>query len=139
MLELNKWFFVQLANFLILLFLLNRILFKPLLCMLTQRSDHIKGSLNSAKAMEKEKEARMQEVERRLSEARDKSKAIFEEFNKEGQKIQKQSIEIAQKETADMSRKARESLEAEVKRARESLRVEVETFSKIIVEKLVKV
>jgi len=87
--------------------------------------------------MEKEKEIRMREIERRLSEARDKAKAIFEEFNKEGQGIQKQSVEIAQKETAEMNRKARESLEAEVKRVRESLRTEVETFSKIIVEKMI--
>jgi len=87
--------------------------------------------------MEKEKEDRLHEIERKLAEARDKAKAIFEEFSKEGQGIQKQSIEIAQKETAEMNRKARESLEVEVKRARESLRAEVETFSKIIVEKMI--
>jgi len=137
MLELNKWFFVQLANFLILLFLLNRILFKPLLCRLTQRSDHIKNSLNSARAMEKEKEARMQEIEKKISDARNKAKAIFEEFTKEGQGIQKESIGVAQKEAAEMNRKARESLEAEVERVKESLRVETENFSRMIVEKLV--
>lgn len=137
MLELNKWFFVQLANFLILLFLLNRILFKPLLCRLTQRSDHIKNSLNSARAMEEEKEARMQEIEKKISDARNKAKAIFEEFTKEGQEIQKESIGVAQKEAAEMNRKARESLEAEVERVKESLRVETENFSRMIVEKLV--
>lgn len=137
MLELNKWFFVQLINFLVLLVLLNYILFKPFLRLLTRREEHVKGSLNSAKAMDKEKEARLQEIERKLAETRNKAKTIFDELNRQGLTIQKEAITISQREAAELTRKAGETLEAEVKKIKESLRGKVETFSKMIVEKMI--
>jgi F-type H+-transporting ATPase subunit b len=137
MLEINKWFFVHLINFLVLLALLNYILFKPLLCLLTRRSDHVKSSLDSAKAMDKEKETQLQAVETKLTEARNKAKIIFEELSNEGLAKQKEQVETTQKDAAEINRKAKEALEKEIKKAKESLRKEVEIFSKMIVEKMV--
>ena len=137
MLEINKWFFVHLINFLVLLALLNYILFKPLLCLLTRRSDHVKSSLDSAKAMDKEKETQLQAVETKLTEARNKAKIIFEELSNEGLAKQKEQVETTQKDAAEINRRAKETLEKEIKKAKESLRKEVEIFSKMIVEKMV--
>src|SRR4030067_1891741 len=129
MLEVNKWFFVHLINFLVLLILLNYILFKPLLCLLTRRQDHIKGSLNSAKAMDKEKEGHLEEIGKQLAGARNNARNIFEGLSSEGLEIQKGFLEAAQKEADSISTKARENLKAEVEKARESLRKDVESFS----------
>lgn len=137
MLELNKWFFVQLVNFLILIVLLNYILFRPLLRLFKERKEHIDGSLDSAKAMDKEKEALLHQIATKLSETRDKAKTIFEELRKEGLSIQKESMDTVAKQAAEINRKAREDLEAEAKKVRESLRKEVEAFSENIVEKMV--
>jgi F-type H+-transporting ATPase subunit b len=139
MLELNKWFFVQLFNFLFLLVLLYYILFKPLLCHLTKREDHIKGSLNTAKAVDKEKENLIHQIELKLSEARSKADTIFEELNKQGLAIQKESVDLAKKDATEINRKAKEDIVAEAKKARETLRRDVEALSKIIVEKMVRV
>jgi F-type H+-transporting ATPase subunit b len=136
-LELNKWFFVQLFNFLLLFILLHYILFKPLLCHLTRRDDHIKGNLNSAKALDKEKEDLLHEVELKLSGARKNANAIFEELSKEGLAIQKETVDLAKKDAEEIDRKAGEDLKVEAKKAREALRKDIETFSKIIVEKMV--
>jgi F-type H+-transporting ATPase subunit b len=137
MVELNKWFFVHVINFLVLLALLNYILFRPLLCMFTRREDHIKGSLNTAKAMDQEKEAYLREIEARFAEAREKAKTIFEELSNEGLAVQKEYVKEAQREADEILNRAKRDLEEEVKRAKESLRGEVETFSKMIVEKMV--
>ncbi len=51
MLDINKWFFVQLANFLLLLIILNIILFKPFLRLFKEREDNTKGALDSAKTI----------------------------------------------------------------------------------------
>lgn len=130
------WFFVQLVNFLALIILLNYILFKPLLRLLNEREDHIKGPLDSAKTMDQEKESLSHQIETKLSEARNKAKTIFEKLSKEGLTVQKEFVDIAKKDTEEINRKAKEDLEAEVKKARKSLRREVETFSKMIVKKM---
>jgi len=137
MIELNKWFFVQLLNFLILTILLNFIFFKPLLRLFKQREDHIKNSLNDAKIIDRRKEELLQQIETRVSEARNQAKTIFEELHREGIEIQKQILDSAKKEAEEMSNKARKELEDTVKKTRENLRREVGTFSKKIVEKMV--
>ncbi|MCK5286250.1 MAG: ATP synthase F0 subunit B [Thermodesulfovibrionia bacterium] len=137
MLELNRFFFVHLINFLVLIALLNYILFKPLLRTLTEREGLIKGSLDSAKAMDVEKENQLRELEEKLAEARDKAKTIFEGMSREGLALQKESVEKTQKDAAELTRKAREDLQREVKKTKESMKREIEVFSKMIVEKLV--
>jgi F-type H+-transporting ATPase subunit b len=137
MLELNGWFFVHLINFLVLIALLNYILFKPLLRTLSVREDHIKGSLNSAEALNAEKENQLREIEGKLSETRDKAKTVFEELSREGLASQKESVERTQKDAAEMTRKAREDLQREVKKTKESMKGEIKAFSKMIVKKMV--
>ncbi len=137
MLELNGWFFVHLINFLVLIVLLNYILFKPLLRTLSEREDHIKGALNSAEAMNIEKENQLREIEGKLTETRDKAKTVFEKLSREGLASQKEFVERTQKDAAEMTRKAREDIKREVKKTKESMKGEIEAFSKMIVEKMV--
>ncbi len=138
MLEINfTWFFVQAVNFLVLIVLLNYILFRPLLRLFKERDVQINGSLDGAKAMEKEKEAFFQEIKTKLSGARNEAKAVFENSRSEGLALQKKSIDEASKEAAEINKKARDDLGAEAERVRKSLRQEVETFSNEIVEKMV--
>jgi len=138
MLELNKWFFAQLANFLLLLILLNIILFKPLLRLFKERDAGINGALDSAKSMDKEKDGIMAQIDTKLAEGRTRAKTTFEELSKQGMDVQKQALTAAQNEAVDINKKAKDELESAVGKARVSLRSDVESFSKQIVEKLVK-
>ncbi len=137
MIDINKMFILQLANFLLLMWLLNILLFKPLLKLFKERDFRINGSLDSAKSMDGEKDAIFQQIDTKLSEARSTSKTIFEDLKKEGLAIQKESVEAAQKGASEISRKAKEDLETETNKAKESLRKNIEVFSKKIVEKMV--
>jgi F-type H+-transporting ATPase subunit b len=138
MLEINwGWFIVQVANFLILLVLLNRFLFKPLLNLFRERDERTTGSLKKAKEMEKEREDLFRQIEAKLSEARDKSKELFEGYSKEGIALQKSSVETATEQSYEMNKKARENLESEVVKVKDKLRSEVEAFSSSIVEKMI--
>jgi len=138
MLELNKWFFAQLANFLLLLILLNIILFKPLLRLFKERDAGINGALDSAKSMDKEKDGIMAQIDSKLAEGRARAKTTFEELSKQGMDVQKQALNAAQNEAVEINKKAKDELESAVGKARVSLRSDVESFSKQIVEKLVK-
>ena len=137
MLELNKWFFVQLINFLVLLALLNYILFRPLLRLFMERDEKINGSLNNAKAIDKERDDLLHQMDAKLSGARNKAKTTFEELSKEGLNQQKNYIDEATKQAAEINKKAKEDIGAELKKAKETLRGEVESFSRIIVEKMI--
>lgn len=137
MLELNKWFFVQLANFLLLLIVLNIILFKPVLRLFKERERHTKGYLDDAKAMDKDKDHLMAQIEEKLSDARVKAKSVFEELSREGIEIQKERVDSAQKEAVEINKRAREDIESATDKARAGLKSDIETFAKQIVEKLV--
>ena len=137
MLELNKWFFVQLANFLLLLFVLNIILFRPMLRLFQEREEHTTGFLNVAKAMDKEKDEVLSQIDSKLAGARDRAKAVFEKFSTEGIEIQKLAVDSAQNEAVEINRKSKEEIETATDKARAALKADIENFSQRIVEKLV--
>lgn len=137
MLELNKWFFVLLLNFLVLIYVLNLILFKPLLRLFKERDDSIRGSLDAAREMEKEKEDAVAAMNRELKEARSKANELFEGVRKEGLQRQKELLEGANKRAQEFILTARAELQAESGNARQKLRSDVEKFSEEIVKKLV--
>lgn len=137
MLELNKWFFVQLANFLLLLVVLNIILFRPMLRLFQEREEHTTGFLNDAKAMDKEKDEVFSKIDSKLAVARDRAKAIFEEFSTEGIETQKLAVDSAKNEAIEINRKSKEEIEMATDKARAALKADIENFSNKIVEKLV--
>ena len=137
MLEFNNWFFVQLINFLILFVFLNHFLFQPFLRLFKERKDNTDGALGSARAMDKEKDEVLSQIDAKLAGARQKARAAFEELSREGLEIQKHSLDAAQNEAVDINRKAKADIEEAVEKARAALKSDVEKFSQQIVEKLV--
>lgn len=136
MLDINQYFFWHLANFFIIFWLLNTILFKPLFRIFDERSRLIDGSLENAKGLDKEKDSLLSQIDARLAEAKEEAKSINEKFRREGSEVHKQSMETAQKNAEKMNKKAKTELEASVKKAKDGLRKEIETFSGKIVEKM---
>ncbi|HXX53920.1 MAG TPA: ATP synthase F0 subunit B [Thermodesulfovibrionales bacterium] len=137
MLELNKWFFVLLLNFLVLIYILNLVLFKPLLRLFNERDDTVKGALNAAKEMAKKKEDAIALMNRELHNAQTGAKNVHEAMRKEGLEKQKEILEGANKEALQFIDKARTELKTESSNARQRLRSDVEKFSDEIVKKLV--
>lgn len=137
MLEFSRWFFVLLVNFLVLLWLLNRILFRPLLKVFEEREDSVKRALESAKEMEARKAGALEEMRKGLAEAAAKAKETFEAHKAEGLDKQREAMEKANHEASSIGEKAREELRKEAEKARKALRADVEKFSEEIVGKLV--
>jgi F-type H+-transporting ATPase subunit b len=136
-LELNKWFFVQLANFILLFLVLHIILFKPFLRLFKERDDKTKGALKSANEMDKEKDDALAQIDAKLLEARNKAKTVFEDLSREGMEVQKSTLDSTQNEAVEINRKAKEDLEAATEKVRSALKSDIEAFSKQIVDKLV--
>jgi F-type H+-transporting ATPase subunit b len=133
-----KWFVVLLVNFLVLVYLLNILLFRPLLGVFSERQNTVKGSLDAAREMEAKKEEGIEKMNRELSEARHKAKDAFEKLREEGLSRQKTLLADAEQQASAMLQRAREELKAEAEKARGSLKADAEKFSDEIVRKLVK-
>lgn len=137
MLELNQWFFVLLLNFLILLYVLNTILFRPLLKLFKDRDDFVKDSFSAAKELERKKDDAVTAMTRELQDARHKSKDIFDAMRGEGMNKQREIIEGANRHAMELIGKARSEIASEGDRARQQLRSEVDRLSDEIVKKLI--
>ena len=140
MLDIDKlWLLVLTANFLGLMYILNIILFRPLLKVFHEREDTIKGSLDAAKEMSSRRESGIERMNKEISEARSKAKEAFEGCRNDGLAVQKSLLSDAETVAAGMLQKAREELRSEGEKARQSLKADIEKFSDEIVRKLVKV
>jgi F-type H+-transporting ATPase subunit b len=133
-----QWFIVLLVNFLVLVYVLNLILFKPLLGVFKEREDTVKGSLDAAKMMDSKKEEGLEKMNRELSQARQQAKDVFEKLREEGLNRQKALLADAETQASSMLQRAREELRSEADKARVALKADAEKFSDEIVRKLVK-
>ena len=138
MLDIDKlWLLVLTANFLGLMYILNIILFRPLLKVFKEREDTIKGSLEAAKEMSTRREEGLGRMNKEIADARSRAKEAFEGLRNAGLETQKNFLSEAESSAAGMLQKAREELRSEGEKARKSLKADIEKFSDEIVRKLV--
>ncbi|MEJ2696231.1 MAG: ATP synthase F0 subunit B [Candidatus Sulfobium sp.] len=134
--QLN-WLILLTVNFLALIFILNIILYKPVLKIFEERDNTVKGSLDAAKEMERRKEEGIERMNKEIAASRAKAREVFDSMRSEGLEMQKTFLSEAEESSAAMIQTAREELKGEVSRARQALRADVERFSEEIVRKLV--
>jgi F-type H+-transporting ATPase subunit b len=133
------WFFVLAVNFFVLLFVLNSVLFKPLMKIFKEREETVKSNLDAAKDMRDEGEEGIATLNRELAESRSRSKEIFEKLKGEGLSKQREVLSAAEADAVATLDKAKAEIRAEAEKARQALRADVDKFSDEIVRKLVKV
>ncbi|MCS7214705.1 MAG: ATP synthase F0 subunit B [Thermodesulfovibrio sp.] len=139
MLEFNNWFFVLMIQFFVLIFILNSILFKPMMELFRQREQTIKGALEEAQLMNEKKEKAITQMNADLAQAKAQAKQIINTLREEGLAYQREVVSNAEKEAVQMIEKARAEIKSETEKIRNMLRQEVERLSEEIVNKLVKV
>ena len=120
MVDLNSTIFVQMIGFLILLFTLNIILYKPILKVLRERKQVIDNLAEKANQLKKESEEKESRYNMQLSNTEENAKI---DYNKKVQEASKQKEEMIAQETA----KAREQIEQQKKEVFKSLDQEINT------------
>jgi F-type H+-transporting ATPase subunit b len=132
------WLLVLAANFLVLIYVLNLILYKPLLKVFKEREDIVRTSLDAAKEMNARKDDGIARMHKEIADARSGAKEVFETMRTEGLNRQKEVLSESEAKAAEMLEAARRELRAEVEKARKALKADVEKFSDEIVRKLVR-
>lgn len=136
MIELNYTVLYQVVGFFVLLFILNRFLYTPLLKVLKEREERTGGTLKKASELEREVEEGLASYERKIKDATVKG---YEEINKLRQEAlarEKAMVEAARGEMAGMLSEMRGRIEASKVGALTALKEETKTLSKSIAEKI---
>jgi len=115
----------QILNFAILLFLLQRFLYKPMLNMLHERRERIRESLAEAERVREEAERQRQEYERELARQRQESQERIQRAMQASEEAREQIIAEARREAEEIKARAREEIEYERRQALEELRLQV--------------
>jgi F-type H+-transporting ATPase subunit b len=138
LINIDKSLIIQVINFLILLFVLHRLLYKPLLAKMDERSNAIRKSLEEAQAARAEAARAQEENAARLRAAYAEAAAIREQALRDAQDEARKQIESAQAQSRKLVEDTKSQLDGEIRRAREELRREVADLAIGVAEKLVR-
>ena len=121
----GKLLIAQLINFAILLFVLKKFLYKPILDFLDKRKKLIQEGLENAEKIDEKLEAISEKEDRTLTKARSKAKVIIDDAKgtgtDEAAKIVTAAEERVEKMVADAQQKIDAERESMLKEAREQL------------------
>ena len=137
MISINATLVVQVIQFLILVFILNRLMFRPILKLIKDRSEYIEKTRNEIKNIEvdtvrvrdeyllREADAR-KEANRERNRIRDAGFANAEEF-----------LNDSRKEVTSIKAEADDEAEEQVSKARPLLQDEAEVLAQVIIERVI--
>ena len=138
LISLDKSLIIQMLNFLILLAILHRLLYKPLLAKMEERSAAIKTSLEAAEAARAAAAKQQEENAERLRAAYAEAQSIRAAALKEAADEQRKLVDAARREAEQLVESAKAQTDADIRRAREELRREVTDIAIAVAEKLVR-
>jgi F-type H+-transporting ATPase subunit b len=134
--NIDKTLLLQLVNFLILMAILYKFLFKPLTGFMAQRAEGIKRSLSEAEEARRAAARTMEEYSAKLVAAQKESEAVRARMEQEVAAERQRLLKESREEAARLLGAARVEIGQEVKKAKAALREEAVALSLAAAEKL---
>lgn len=131
-------FIFQTVAFLLLLFLLGKFAWKPILSGLKEREETIENALLSAEQAKKDMEALQSDNEKLLAEARSERDSILKEAMAAANTIKEEAKEETTKITAKMIEDAKSTIQNEKRAALADVKTQVAALSLEITEKVIR-
>ena len=129
-------FVIQMINFLVLLWILNLVFFKPIRKVLIQRKEKITGLEDGVEKLAKEVVEKDNAFENGLKEARTKGLKEKEAFIEEASGEEKEIIEKINKKAQAKLAEIKEQVAEETEKARAELEKDIENYARGIGEKI---
>lgn len=121
----NLTFIINIIQFLILVWILNRILYRPVLRFINKRRGKIENLEEEAKRYKNEAQSLNEKRHNLLEEARKKHRDILEKARREGEKIKQEKLKEAKQEARKIIERAEAELEAEEDIIRQQIQKEI--------------
>ena len=126
----------QVVNFFVLLWILKRFLYRPLLKVLEERKQKIAESLKNAEEIEKRLLQTEEQSEKKLAEAAVEAKKILEETNKTVVQIIEEAHVKASHDMEEIVNKGMQSINAEREKMHQEMREELAEIVVVALEKV---
>ncbi|MFH1563802.1 MAG: F0F1 ATP synthase subunit B [Nitrospirota bacterium] len=127
---------VELASFLILLFVLGKFLFKPITKLLENRSNQIKRTFETIEAEKQDIEKIKQDYQNQLTDLNKKALEIIQQATQEGEKQRQIIVAESQKESNKLLERASAVIEKEKEKAILELKTQVADLSILAASKI---
>lgn len=135
-LELNQTFFIQLAIFAALFFILSQTYFKPFLELFEARHKKTVEDREAAERLLQQADAKFDEYQRRLVQEKAAAKKEYEEILGQAKKEEAALLSHAREEAKRITQEAADSVAAQREVLRKKLEVDVEGLAQSISERL---
>lgn len=127
----------QLLMFIILLALLKKFAWAPLMGIMKQREDHIASEINAAEESRLEAKKLLEEQRNLLKEARTEAQGLIENARKQGDVQRDEIIVTARTEAERMKESAKLEIEQQKEKAVSAIREQVASLSVLIASKVI--
>ena len=136
MVEINLTIVVQVIQFLILVFILNRLLFKPIGQVLAERQQKITSWEEKTQNLQETARLNLEKYEYQLTEERLKARESQEQLTRELKEKEDENIRAVSEKAALIVAETQQELEQERERLRVELRQQAKELSQILAEKV---
>lgn len=136
--SVNHILIFQIINFSILLFILYKLLYNPLISFMDKRSEKIESSLKEAADRQQEATELQAKANADLALAKKEAYELLQTMRSQGESAKEDILKAGKEQAESLIVKARDEIELETKKAKENLRAEVASISVTIAEKLLK-
>lgn len=130
-------FIFYLINFLILVGVLGKFLYKPFLNLMDTRKQSIQDALENAELTNRRADEKMQNYNKRIAKVEEEGREIVREAKVKADAQARTIIEDANQKAADIMAKAEQSIEREKEKAMEEMRQEIAALAVLVAEKIV--
>lgn len=135
---IDKWTMIfTWVNMFILLFIVKKLLFKPVMKMLDRRDAEIKKMYESAQSANSKAESLEKEYNQKMAQARDEAGEIIKQATVTAKKREEEIIEQAKEKAVSMTKKAESEIELERKKAYQEIKEDISDISVAIAGKMV--
>ena len=136
MVEINYSLLIQMANFLVFLFLMNLVLYRPIRRIVAERKKFVLDRQEGIERIEGLTRAGLSDFDSRLKEARGAGARRIQELKVEGYEQEKELLRQASEETAGKVQQLRGKIQKDVATARKDLKQQVKMFSGELAQKI---
>jgi F-type H+-transporting ATPase subunit b len=127
----------QLVMFLILLALLKKFAWGPLMGIMKQREEHIAGEINAAEQSRVESSKLLEEQRELLKQARTEAQVLIENAKKQGEVQREEIVLAARAESERVKESAMREIEQQKEQAVATIREQVASLSVLIASKVI--
>jgi F-type H+-transporting ATPase subunit b len=136
MISINVTFFIQLANVLILVFLMNLFLYRPIRQFVAQRNKFVAEQREAIEFAESETAGAIQEFDGRIQEARKEGRGKIQEIKTAAYEQEKGMLQEAVDQAGKQVQVTRMTIQTDVRKARDQLQGQIEAFSVELAQKI---